>query len=595
MSPPLASPDDFRSQAERYGAWLLLLVAVGLRCAFPEWVEFRGDERLALLSTRELLEQGQWTHGLTASNGLVTGPWFQFLLAPVVALTHDPVLVTGWVMLLNLGALAVLGFLLRRAFGMRCAVLAVALFAALPIGSIFARRLWAPDLILPFALPLYGLILSSARAYSRSRFLWAVALFAVAFQVHPSVLFLGPGLVLACMLLPVRPPVRDLGWATCVVLLVFLPWFVFECSTDFDDVRSFLHLREVGPAHAPGFWSGLVSHWGMPFGLTSATELPRFLGPARTNLLDDTSLGALASALSPALYVVYLLATLWCLGRVVRALIARRAGRELTDGDRLLAVLACMFVLTAPGYALLKTQVDQHYHAMLIPTVVVFVLVALSDLLRSARATWLTPLVGVLVVSQLVLAGEVRRTSLLAGGEGLFQPLGDAEMRALRESLPASQDALLARPAHFQNLQQALAPRFEAASKVLWRLEPQQQPTPAFGTGRVEVHRSNEGLVVLGSTAKDMLRIAEFAPTTGGRAWLRLELSTPRPQDLVLFYSTPESTEPARARVVPIWVPAGHNTLHVELPDARACGPLYVRLPLYRYVLHAAEVRELAP
>jgi len=590
MSQPLASPDDFRSPAERYGAWLLLLVAVGLRCAFPDWIEFRGDERLALLGTRELLEQGQWTHGLTASNGLVMGPWFLYLLAPVVALTHDPVLVTSWVVLLNLGALAVLGLLLRSGFGLRCAILGTALFAALPIGSIFARRLWAPDLVLPLVLPLICLILSSARDYARSRFLWAVALFAVAVQVHPSVWFLGPGLVLACFLLRLRPPVRDLGWAVGVALLVHLPWFVFECSTNFDDVRSFLHLREVGPAHVPGFWSRLVGHSGMAFGLTSATELPRFLGPARTNLL-----GEWVSALSPALYVVCLLATLWCLGRVVRALLAGRTGRELTDGDRLLVVLACVFVLAAPGYALLRIQVDQHYHAMLIPSVAAFVIVALSDLLRSARATGLTPLVGVLVLSQLALAREVRRTSLLAGGEGLFQPLGALEMSALRESLPASQDALLARPQHFKDVQQALAPRFDASSKVLWRLETQQESSSASGTGRVEVQRSSEGLIVLGSTAKDLLRLAEFEPATGGRAWLRLELSTPMPQDLVLFYSIPGSSEPARARVVPAWVPSGHHTLHIELPDARACGPLYVRLPLYRYVLHAAEVRELEP
>src|SRR5258706_10712852 len=160
--------DGFRSRWERQGAWLLLLLALGLRCAFAQWIEFRGDERQAVVGTRELLEQGQWMHGMRASTGIVTGPFLVYLLGPVVALTHDPVLVTGWVMLLNLGALALLGLLLRRGFGMRCAILGTALVAALPIASIFARRLWAPDLLLPLVLPLFGVILRLARSYSRA-------------------------------------------------------------------------------------------------------------------------------------------------------------------------------------------------------------------------------------------------------------------------------------------------------------------------------------------------------------------------------------------------------------------------------------------
>jgi hypothetical protein len=532
---------------------------------------------------------------MRASTGLVTGPFLFYLLSPVVALTHDPVLVTSWVMLLNLAALAVLGLLLRRGFGLHCAVLGTALFAALPIGSIFARRLWAPDLLLPLLLPLCAVLLRLARAYSRGWFLCAVALFAIAVQIHPMVAFLGPGLVLACLLLRLRPPLRDLGWAACVLLLCYVPWLLFEFSTDFDDVRTYLHARAEGSAFAPGFWQRLAQHWNADFGLTSATELPRFLGPSRTELLQGARWGAFASAFSAVLYAACVLASLRCIARATRALLARRDTRPLSDGERLLLLLACVLLSVSPLYALLGAPPEMHYHACMIPLVAVFLVVGLADLLRGARATWLTPVVGVLALSQLALAAEVRRSCLLGGGAGLFQPLNAEALRKLRERLPAELDAELARPARFADAQRALAQRFAAAHDVLWRLDPAQQPAPIAGTGRVQVTRSSEGLVVRGSSAKDMLRLSEFAPGSGGRALLRLELESPVAKDLLLFYSLPGRSEPSRERVVASWIPAGRSTLHLELPDPSACGPLFVHLPVYRFLVRAAEVRAPGP
>jgi len=144
----------------RWG-WLLLVVILGvagfLRFERPGVVEYRRDEaNLSRLALQMARGERVPLLGIGSSIGVPNPPFSVWVFAPPYLAGNDPVLATQYVALL--GVLAVLlTFLVGRAwFGTLAGLLAAALFASGPWPVIFARKIWAQDVIPFFVLLTLG-------------------------------------------------------------------------------------------------------------------------------------------------------------------------------------------------------------------------------------------------------------------------------------------------------------------------------------------------------------------------------------------------------------------------------------------------------
>ena len=173
-----ASP--FENRVTWLVAALLLAAAVVVRLAWLQWTEYSGDEHFFLVRAFEALHGGV-DYGYPTSAGIRVPPFFVYLVAVPVFFTHDPVLVAGFIAVLNVIGLVLLFFFARELLGARSAVLVTLLMAAAPWSIMFSRKIWNLDAIFPLVVAMHLALFSNLREYSRWKVLTAFALFGAAF------------------------------------------------------------------------------------------------------------------------------------------------------------------------------------------------------------------------------------------------------------------------------------------------------------------------------------------------------------------------------------------------------------------------------
>ena len=139
----------------------ILLLAILCRFYALDWMEFKGDEAVALRLALPIFETGEWPQvGLMSSVGIHNPPFFIYMLALPMAISMDPVWVTGSLV----GLLAVITVLwtywvVRPRWGMMAAFSAALLFACSPWAVLYARKIWAQDVLPIFCVALLHLLL----------------------------------------------------------------------------------------------------------------------------------------------------------------------------------------------------------------------------------------------------------------------------------------------------------------------------------------------------------------------------------------------------------------------------------------------------
>lgn len=171
----------------------ILALAAALRMGAPGITEFKRDE--ANLSQLALdLARGRDLPllGISSSAGIPNPPHSVYLFAVPYAFDRTPVLATLCVGALNVLAVGLTWLLVRRSFGARAALIAALLYAASPWSAIFARKIWAQNLLPPFVV---ATVLCGLLGY-RERKRWAQVahwpLLAITVQIHLAALALVP-------------------------------------------------------------------------------------------------------------------------------------------------------------------------------------------------------------------------------------------------------------------------------------------------------------------------------------------------------------------------------------------------------------------
>jgi len=171
----------------------ILALAAALRMGAPGITEFKRDE--ANLSQLALdLARGKSLPllGISSSAGIPNPPHSVYLFALPYIFDKTPVLATLYIGALNVLAVGLTWLLVRRSFGPRAALIAALLYAASPWSAIFARKIWAQNLLPPFVV---ATMLCGLLGY-RERRRWAQVahwpLLALTVQIHLAALALVP-------------------------------------------------------------------------------------------------------------------------------------------------------------------------------------------------------------------------------------------------------------------------------------------------------------------------------------------------------------------------------------------------------------------
>jgi hypothetical protein len=573
--------------AKRLTCLAALLVLPGLYLRFHglSWMEFGGDELSILYdSYRALHERFAW-HGIPASIGVPLPNFLLYVLALPVSLTRDPVWIAGFIALWNVLGLACVLRVLWRLLPPAAALAGTALLASAPGPILLARKIWNPDLVfggVALLLLLLALDLERPRRWVTAG-LFVVA--AILCGFHASAWPLLPCVLAWAWVFRVKLEPRGLWLGLAALLLLFVPYAWYFVSSHFDDVRMMLHTRAANVAvTTESFGTALAGH-------------------ARGVLDTSCSGGLLAAGVGPAWSRAVAHGFVWWTGAAVLIVILRtpwlawraRKGLEVPALDKLLALGALFELLLLCAYAKAHVPALPHYYAVLIP-------------FPTLAAVWLGWRLGArlghvpLVAASALVVGA--HTTLFADFQGELEQSGPppglsythpyapkaAEWRA---EIARLFDAVDAGRADERAEQERQRMRFEASSEVLMRYDPTRDEPPASSSAPLELRPGPEGLEVLQSSVRNMLRLPPFALGGRGRALLRLELWSPKDVFGCIFYTTDAQPEYARGHALRLDSHQGGNVYYFEIPDADASGRIMVNHVAYRWVLRAAEVRRV--
>ena len=283
-----------------------LLVCAALAALPRLWAldlaEFKFDEASWLLLAEDLVRRGEVPlAGMRSSQGITAPPHFAYVLAPIVALSRDPLFVTAAVAIANVAAVCAAFAFAWRSFGPLAGVVTGLLFAVNPWAVFWSRKIWQPDLMAPLAMLLF---LALDSGVVQRRFRWAAATFPIA--VLATLVHLSFAVLLPLLIAPLVVLVRARRWAMlaaglALAVLVCLPTIVYEQRVGWEDYRDFRHFQSQRSATnlvGPGFALEVTTGWGAQTLVNVPIEA--FTAPELVHIAAAIELGLLLVAVAIA-------------------------------------------------------------------------------------------------------------------------------------------------------------------------------------------------------------------------------------------------------------------------------------------------------
>ena len=244
MNANLRAATVFR--ADRGFLVILLLLALALRAARPDLMEWKHDEAVAWVRARAMLEGLAFPQtGLVSSQGVENFPLFLWILALLQIVCRAPDTLVWPIALLNSLAVFPLFGAVRRLFDRPTAWIAAILYVVSPCAVFFSRKIWAQD-IMPFwscalfwcatRMIQYETPANSKRVSPWPSFFFAL-LAATSFQVHFSALFLCLAYAVTFTIYRKSHHLRSLIAGLAIGLLPTLPYFFHQAAAGWEGLH----------------------------------------------------------------------------------------------------------------------------------------------------------------------------------------------------------------------------------------------------------------------------------------------------------------------------------------------------------------------
>lgn len=349
---------------------LVLLIAGLLRLGWLDLVQFNLDEVKHLERSLAVLTEGRPALvGSPSSVGPAKPPLMVYLLTPPLLVSRNPVVATGFVALLNVGAVAGCMWLAWEYFGPVAGLVAGLLFAASPWAVLFSRKIFTADLIPPFTV-LFFISLFAAFVRRKQRHfvlacVWLACLLQITFSTLPFVI------LLILLLVIYRDRVRAGFLAGGVIAggLLFAPYLYHELTHDFANLHGLLQ-ASAGPSR----FDSLAVKYALS--LISGDNLHALAGQSATAFISQRP-GL--TWLDQVETLLFLGGTVYLLFVIASRIREQRRSDIRVQADTTLFVLLLSWILV-PVLFNLRHSIDlyPHYFTLLYPApyIIIGVLVA---------------------------------------------------------------------------------------------------------------------------------------------------------------------------------------------------------------------------
>lgn len=596
---PNATGDRF--ELPRRLVWIagfVVLLGLVVRFGWPLSMSFAGEQIDSIALAWKSWNHGPPPYGLRASVGIDMPPLFVWLVMIPVRFTRDPVFVTACFALANLGALVLLGVTLRRAFGARLAWMTVLLLAAAPWPVLFSRKIWAPDLALPFQVLFLWAIVRWLEQRTRGRLIVAVVVLALSFQIHPALWFMGPAAVIWLIAYRVSVPWRDLALGIFVALLPYLPWIHYQWTSGFDGFGVAL-TQTVGERALPDtlLWSrSLVDVLVMPFQLAGGTRLDLAIGSKAHGVWAESSTTAGLLLVERVICVLTAVGFVAALVHSLRRCAWRARSAPTSIATLVLGLCTILVVGVIAQLLLVKRGAVPHYlFVLVLPSTIAFAW-AIDRAAKSLFAA--RPAAGFVFASTIALVHAATCVSLLefirTRPDAIFR-IYDPPYGAVREDLHRALDRAIDEALHGRERRReitaSLQPRFDAATDVLVRLDP-ADPSRAIGELRdLDVRESEAGAAWCTAGPSPWWKLPAFDIPADRAVLVRIDVTVPADALFQVCYQTAAQPKWSRRQTISIPLAAGRTQEVVWLDAADLLPEIGMRLAVYRATIHALEVR----
>lgn len=142
---------------KKYKNALFFLTIVALSSIFRltnlDLVEFKADEASnLLLATRIFFDHPLPYAGIATSVGILNPPFFIYLLIPFTLISTDPKILSFFIALINVLSIGFFFLIIKKYYNQTLAFIASLLIAFSPWSIILSRKIWPPDMALPFVV-----------------------------------------------------------------------------------------------------------------------------------------------------------------------------------------------------------------------------------------------------------------------------------------------------------------------------------------------------------------------------------------------------------------------------------------------------------
>jgi 4-amino-4-deoxy-L-arabinose transferase-like glycosyltransferase len=247
-------------------AFGIMVLTLFLRLWRLDLVQFRDDQAALLRLAEDMVRLGSVPlAGMTSSIGLPSAPTFEYLLAPIVALSRDPRVASAAIGLANAAGVAGTLLLGWRWFSPLTGLVAGLVYATNPWAVFFARKVWSNDVLPPTAVVL---LVCLDKAVVGGQVGWGVAafpVFALGVGFHPSFVLLAPFLVVLGAVMARRGQLKHLAIGLGLAALTGVPYVIYNVQTEWTYLGALASPSGARPAQidgaGPGDVLGLIGGW----------------------------------------------------------------------------------------------------------------------------------------------------------------------------------------------------------------------------------------------------------------------------------------------------------------------------------------------